>query len=244
SAAGLGTWHRLLLTFNGSTISAAVDGTTVGTVTDTTYSAGKIGLFTGGYTAGDQFANLSVTALAGATGAGPIVGLAGKCVDVNNGNTANGTPVQLYDCNSGASQQWSVQSDGTIRNQGKCLDLYNGYGNGALLEIWDCNGGPNQQWQAGANKTLVNPASGRCLDVPHSYTTNGTQLEVWDCNGGANQAWTLPVHVGPVTGYSGLCLDVLNGNSADGTPVRLATCGTGTGGQSWTVQSDGTLRAL
>ncbi|MYT25211.1 family 16 glycosylhydrolase, partial [Streptomyces sp. SID7760] len=30
---------------------------------------------------------------------GPITGLAGKCVDVAGANPANGTPVQLYDCN-------------------------------------------------------------------------------------------------------------------------------------------------
>jgi hypothetical protein len=63
SAAGLGAWHNLALTFDGSTIAASIDGATVGTVTDTAYSTGKVGVFTGGYTAGDQFANLAVTAL-------------------------------------------------------------------------------------------------------------------------------------------------------------------------------------
>ncbi len=117
---------------------------------------------------------------------------AGKCVDVNGGGTANGTIVQLYDCNGTIAQQWTLQPDGTIQNQGKCLDLYNGSGNGALLEVWDCNGGWNQQWQLGANHTLVNPTSGRCLDDPAFNSANGTQLEVWDCNGGANQQWTVP----------------------------------------------------
>jgi hypothetical protein len=39
----------------------------------------------------------------------------------------------------------------------------------------------------------VNPASGRCLDIPGgAAAANGTQLELWDCNGAANQQWTLP----------------------------------------------------
>jgi hypothetical protein len=194
SAAGLGTWHRLALTLNGSTITALVDGTTVGTVTDTSYSAGKVGLFTGGYTPGDQFANLTVTSLGGGSTTGNITsGFAtNKCMDVNTGSTTNGTKVQVWDCNTTAAQQWSMQSDGSIRNQGKCLDLYNGFGNGALLEIWDCNGGSNQKWQSGSNNSLVNPTSGRCIDLPNWNTTNGTQLDVWDCNGGGNQRWTLP----------------------------------------------------
>jgi hypothetical protein len=192
SAAGVGTWHHLALALKGSTITGSIDNTTVSTVTDSTYSTGKFALFTGGYTAGDQFANLTVTSLGGAT-TGPIASaLASKCMDVNTGATTNGTKVQVYDCNASVAQQWSVQSDGTIRNQGKCLDLYNGSGNGALLEIWDCNGGWNQQWKSGANQSLVNPTSGRCVDIPGWNTTNGTQLEVWDCNGGSNQRWTLP----------------------------------------------------
>jgi Ricin-type beta-trefoil lectin domain len=60
-----------------------------------------------------------------------------------------------------------------------------------LVEIWDCNGGSNQAWTA-ENGTLVNPASGKCLDDPNLSTTNGTQLEIWTCNGGSNQQWTLP----------------------------------------------------
>ncbi|WP_113718291.1 beta-N-acetylglucosaminidase domain-containing protein [Arthrobacter dokdonensis] len=61
--AGLNTWHNLALTFDGSQIFASVDGTTVGSATDTTLSAGKIGLVASGYLAGEQFDNLTVRAL-------------------------------------------------------------------------------------------------------------------------------------------------------------------------------------
>ncbi|GAA3412054.1 hypothetical protein GCM10018952_23310 [Streptosporangium vulgare] len=47
-----------------------------------------------------------VLALAGVTTASPaaaatgqITGIGGKCVDVAAANSANGTPIQLYDCN-------------------------------------------------------------------------------------------------------------------------------------------------
>ena len=63
AAAGLNTWHNLALTFDGSSIYASVDGTTVGSVVDTTVSAGKIGFVADGYLAGDQYDNLRVSTL-------------------------------------------------------------------------------------------------------------------------------------------------------------------------------------
>ncbi|MEU1268406.1 ricin-type beta-trefoil lectin domain protein [Streptomyces sp. NPDC005799] len=121
-------------------------------------------------------------------------GVAGKCLDVANGSSANGTPADIAACNGSTAQQWSSPSDGTLRALGKCLDATGrGTANGTKIEVWDCNGGGNQQWQA-YNGGYRNPASGRCLDDPGSSTTDGTQLVLWDCHGGANQQWTaLPV---------------------------------------------------
>ena len=63
SAAGLNTWHNLALTFDGSQIFASVDGATVGSATDTTLSAGKVGFVASGYLAGEQYDNLKVSTL-------------------------------------------------------------------------------------------------------------------------------------------------------------------------------------
>ncbi|WP_432824555.1 glycosyl hydrolase [Dactylosporangium sp. CA-092794] len=49
--------------------------------------------------------------------------------------------------------------------------------------------------------------------------------------------------VGPVTGLAGKCLDVAASGTANGTKIQLYTCN-GTGAQSWTAGTDGTLRAL
>jgi chitinase len=48
---------------------------------------------------------------------------------------------------------------------------------------------------------------------------------------------------GPITGIAGKCADVASASSANGTAIQLWTCN-GTNAQSWTVGSDGTLRAL
>ncbi|MEV5950282.1 ricin-type beta-trefoil lectin domain protein [Streptomyces sp. NPDC051993] len=122
---------------------------------------------------------------------GPVrSGVAGKCLDVNGGNSANGTAAQIWSCDGADAQWWSARSDGTLRALGKCLDATGGgTANGTKIEIWDCNGGANQQWQA-YNGGYRNPVSGRCLDDPGASTTDGTQLVLWDCNGGTNQQWT------------------------------------------------------
>jgi hypothetical protein len=116
-----------------------------------------------------------------------------KCVDDNNGSGANGTKVQIWDCDgNAAAQNWTVNSNSTLTIDGGCLDITGAnYSNGTLVELWQCNGGANQQWQA-TNGELVNPASGKCLDDPNFNTTNGTQLILWSCNGGSNQQWHLP----------------------------------------------------
>jgi len=194
AAPGLGTWQHLSLTFNGHTISAAINGTTVGTVTDSAYASGMIGLGTSGYQT-DQFGNLSVTLVGSATPAGPIV--AGddtaECADVAGGSSTPGTKVEMWNCDgNAAAQTWTMASNGTVGINGQCLDITGGStANGALIEEWTCNGGANQQWLA-VNGELVNPASGKCLDDPGFNTTQGTQLDLWTCNGGSNQQWSVP----------------------------------------------------
>ncbi|MEU8383379.1 family 16 glycosylhydrolase, partial [Streptosporangium sp. NPDC048865] len=72
---------------------------------------------------------------------GQITGIGGKCVDVAGASSANGTPVQLYDCNGTAAQQWTLGTDGTVRALGKCLDVTAAStANGAQIQLYDCNG--------------------------------------------------------------------------------------------------------
>jgi GH18 family chitinase len=124
---------------------------------------------------------------------GPIKGIAGKCVDVASANSANGTAIQLWTCNSSSAQTWTVGTDGTIRALGKCMDISAaGTANGTVVQLYDCNGTGAQSWQAQSNGTLRNPNSGRCLDATGQSSADGTRLQIWDCSGSANQVWSLP----------------------------------------------------
>ncbi|MEU2054863.1 ricin-type beta-trefoil lectin domain protein [Streptomyces bungoensis] len=161
-----------------------------------------LNLAVGGYWPGDpdgstQFPQaLVVDSVSVTTGdsasAVAVRGLAGKCVDVAGANPANGTPVQLYDCNGTAAQSWTVGSDGTLRALGKCLDVTgNGTADGSTVQLWDCTGGANQKWAVSAAHDIVNPQANKCLDVTGNNSANGTRLQIWTCTGGANQKWTL-----------------------------------------------------
>ncbi|MEV6977171.1 ricin-type beta-trefoil lectin domain protein [Kitasatospora sp. NPDC093806] len=124
---------------------------------------------------------------------GPIVGYGNKCVGVKDGNTANGTPVQIWDCLGNTAQNWKMGADGTVRALGKCLDVQGGRtAQGTPVQVYDCNGTGAQQWQARADGSLYNPQSGRCLDEYAFSATNGGAIVIWDCNGYANQVWRVP----------------------------------------------------
>jgi chitosanase len=130
---------------------------------------------------------------ASAATAGPITGLGGKCVDVAGASSANGTAVQLYDCNGTTAQTWTVgNTDGSIRSLGKCLDVTAASTtNGAKIQLYDCNGTGAQKWSV-TNGALVNAASGKCLDATGQSSANGTRLQIWTCTNTANQTWSVP----------------------------------------------------
>ncbi|MFC7531775.1 glycoside hydrolase family 27 protein [Actinoplanes sp. GCM10030250] len=113
----------------------------------------------------------------------------GRCLDLPNSNTANGTQPVVWDCNGAANQQWTVSGQ-SLQVLGKCLDAPIGAAAGAKVTIWDCNGGTNQQWTFQSNGTVRGNQSGLCLDVNNNQTANGTQTLLWTCTGAANQQWT------------------------------------------------------
>ncbi|WP_182876720.1 lectin [Microbispora sp. H10670] len=117
----------------------------------------------------------------------------GRCLDVAGGAANNGSTLQIYDCNGGAGQKWSLTSSGELRTFGgtKCLDVFDQRTTaGAPVGIWDCNGGANQRWTVNSSGTVVGVQSGLCLDVNGNQTANGTKVQMWTCNGGSNQRWT------------------------------------------------------
>ncbi|GGP07698.1 glycosyl hydrolase [Nonomuraea glycinis] len=122
---------------------------------------------------------------------GPVVGLAGKCLDVRGGASADGTQVQLYTCNTSAAQNWT-RDGSTLRALGKCLDVAGAAtADGTKIQLYTCNGSGAQNWAPQANGTLRNPSSGKCLDLNGGNSADSTPAHLWTCHNGASQKWTL-----------------------------------------------------
>jgi hypothetical protein len=191
-------------------------------------------------------------------------GIDDMCTDDAGDSSANGTKIQVWQCNGDAAQHWTLEPDGTIRINGvngPCLALIVPItGNGTLTELWSCiPGDTNQQWHVQpqhANSPdpgveLVNGTSGLCLDNPGS-STNGTRLVLWACNGSAAQDWTLPYR-GPGTsdwlvssypsgGSIPLCADDFNGSSASGNKIDIHVCNNNPAAEDWQIATNGTLQ--
>jgi hypothetical protein len=194
AAPGLNSWHTLALTMQGPTLTAVIDGTTVGSATDYTFTNGMAGLGVTGYQT-DQFDNFALTPGTGTnnqTGAVPM-GTTGKCLDDFGNSGADGSKAIIWTCNSSDPAQTWTWYNGELQHNGKCLDVIGrGTTNGTLVDLWTCNGGSNQQWAPQPDGTLKGIQSGLCLDDPNGSYTDGTQLDIWTCNGGYNQKWVLP----------------------------------------------------
>ncbi|TMR21320.1 alpha-L-arabinofuranosidase [Nonomuraea turkmeniaca] len=122
-----------------------------------------------------------------------VGGQSGRCLDVPNNSTTNGTQAQLWDCGSGTNQRFTYTSGKQLQVYGnKCLDAYGqGTANGTRVIIWDCNGQTNQQWNVNADGTITGVQSGLCMEASNFGTGNGTKVQLWSCTGTSSQKWSM-----------------------------------------------------
>lgn len=120
----------------------------------------------------------------------------GKCMDVTNGGTSNGTKLQQWSCTADSTNQlFELEPVGSYYQikhtaSGKCLDVLNAYtADGSYIQLWECHGGDNQLWSMSSNNSssdardfkMVGKGSGKCMDLAGGSSSNGTQLQIWTC---------------------------------------------------------------
>src|SRR6266568_3684630 len=120
----------------------------------------------------------------------------GNCLDAYGANgqiTSSSQIVAINTCNGNQNQNWEIVTNGNISVLGMCMDTGGGTSSlgGRLVNMTMCDGASSQVWTQSGN-TLVNKATGDCLDDPNANTAPGTQLQIWPCNGTPAQAWILP----------------------------------------------------
>jgi hypothetical protein len=112
----------------------------------------------------------------------------GKCLSAGLG--ADGTQLTLQSCDGSAGQRWTFRSDGTIRAQGRCMDVaWGAQENGTVIQVADCSGNPAQQFRLNAVGDLVAGIAGKCVDILENRTADGSPAHLWSCIGVPNQKW-------------------------------------------------------
>jgi type 1 glutamine amidotransferase len=123
---------------------------------------------------------------------GPVRGLAGKCLDVRDATTTDGTQIQINTCTTSTAQSWTVSGQ-TLRALGKCLDISGGgTADRTKVQLWTCNTSGAQNWVPQADGSLRNPQSAKCLDVAGANPADRTIVQLYTCNQNAAQKWVLP----------------------------------------------------
>ncbi|MFE5734361.1 ThuA domain-containing protein [Streptomyces sp. NPDC056528] len=194
-----GEWNTYELRVTGERLEIFLNGTRINDFTNAdpvrSLRQGHIGLQNHGTGDDVSFRNIRIKQNGGQPGprTGEVKGVNGKCLDVDNAGTADGTKIQLWTCNGSAAQKWTVAADGTVRALGKCLDVSGGgSADGTKVQLWTCNGTGAQKWASQADGTVRNPQSAKCLDASGGVWNDGTAVHLWTCHTGTNQKWTLP----------------------------------------------------
>ena len=92
----------------------------------------------------------------------------------------------MWLCYDNQAQHASIEANNTIQLDGLCLDT-----SGSQVVLNTCSGATSQTWTPSTGHTLVNKASGLCLNAPSQ--TNGTALTTATCSStNKNQQWWLP----------------------------------------------------
>jgi LmbE family N-acetylglucosaminyl deacetylase len=113
-----------------------------------------------------------------------IRGLQEKCIDGEGSATADGTPVQIWDCQNLDWQEWKYNSaNQTISGlqSGKCLAVLNADPvSGTGVGISTCTAASTQTWTFTRDDELIGLGN-LCLDLPSKQAVNGTNLTVKGC---------------------------------------------------------------
>ena len=168
----------------------------------------------------------------------------GLALDVAGGVAGNGINIQVYPSNKSRAQEWSFVSSGgggiegtyTLRsalNENKVLDVSGGVANarnGTNIQLYDSNGTEAQRWRIQSNGdgtyTVVNPATGKVLDVAAGSRVDGGNIQLYDSNGTCAQRWQIAKSADGV-GYvfysmcSGKTIDVAGASVSNGTNIQI-----------------------
>ncbi|KAG7088985.1 hypothetical protein E1B28_012931 [Marasmius oreades] len=188
----------------------------------------------------------------------PLRVLGDKCLDVIDGNNADGTKLQIWTCVPGSTNQLFIPFADSIQWAGtnKCIDLTDGnISNGNQLQIWTCDSNnSNQRWTANSVsppppvqtvRLLATGAGQHAASVCMGATSNtdGTTVTLASCGDSNAVNWVPPPQGANPNTFTGQiktadgtkCLDVRDGNPSNGNLLQIWSCTDGNTNQLWQV---------
>ena len=87
---------------------------------------------------------------------------------------------------------------------------------------------------------IINPQSGKALDVEGAGTGNSTKVQLYEQNRTVAQKWVIASDGSIINPNSGKALDVSGGGTANGTQIQIYERN-GTGAQKWVLNPDGSI---
>ncbi|WP_218017278.1 RICIN domain-containing protein, partial [Rhodococcus marinonascens] len=128
---------------------------------------------------------------------------------------------------------------------GRVVDIVdNGTASGTPVQMWDYTGAENQRWIVTSANQIINPHTGKCLDVVDAASgdsfPNAAPVQISDCGGQKSQQWLVddavidgnPIGGAIINAPSGKCLDVTDNESANSARLQIWDC-TGGPNQQW-----------
>jgi hypothetical protein len=119
-----------------------------------------------------------------------LIGGKGECIDVQDGLTADGTPLVVVHCHGSANQRWFIKSGVISENFGSCIDVPGGAPtDGAPVVLVSCNGTSSQMWRISDGQIIG--FGNKCLTETGGITADQTPLILFSCGGTPGQLWTI-----------------------------------------------------
>jgi hypothetical protein len=114
----------------------------------------------------------------------------GECIDVPHGDTADGTPISLFQCHGSPNQQWTLSHGQITGIGGSCLDILGSLPvDGAQIIIVACNGRSSQNWSIAHGQIIG--SGGKCIDTSGGATVDHTPLILASCASAPSQQWSV-----------------------------------------------------
>ena len=117
----------------------------------------------------------------------------GLCLGVSGDSTTLKSTADIAACDGDASEQWTVNSNGTISNgNGLCLSVTGASTTPkATADVYTCNGSVSENWTVNSDGTITGSNSGLCLSVSGGATAAGSTADIYTCNSSASEYWTV-----------------------------------------------------